>query len=305
MEKVEGFYVVAQTPFSDDGTLDVPSIDTLCAFYREHGVEGFTVLGVSGEAFRLTVDESLAVTKAYLANREGRPVIIGVSNASIAHLADMTARVMDLGAQGVMIAPAAGIRTEEDLARYFAQVFEQIGDVPVVLQDFPAASGVNMSVPAMNRLVETHPSICAIKHEDAPSLPKLTRLDTELTRRVGILTGSNAQYLPEELRRGANGPMAGFSFPEVLAEIWRHHMAGDEDAADEVFATFLPLIRHEAQGVWGLAVRKEILRRRGAFASAFMRAPAPRLTARDMEEIDRLLRALARRTGRVPSALAA
>ena len=304
MHDIRGFYVVAQTPFAEDGALDEGSIDRLCAFYVRHGVEGITALGVSGEAGRLTFDETLAVARRYLARAEGRPVILGVSNPSIAHLADLSVRVMDMGAAGVMIAPHA-TRTEEELARYFAEVTRRIGTTPVVLQDFPAASGVCMSVPAMARLVAEHPSIVAIKHEDAPSLPKLTRLREALPRPVPILTGSNALYLPEELRRGAAGPMAGFSFPEVLAGVLAHHLAGEEDAADGLFATFLPLIRHEAQGPWGLAVRKEVMRRRGAMASAAMRAPAPRLDAIDMAELDRLLRALARRTDAVPASLAA
>ena len=228
-----------------------------------------------------------------------------MSNASIAHLADLTARVMDDGATGVMIAPPGGLKTETEVRAYFAQVFDGIGAVPTVLQDFPAASGVHMSVDTIVQLVDDHPQICAIKHEDFPSLPKLTRLDQALNRRVGILTGSNAQYLPEELRRGADGPMAGISFPEVLAGIWAHHKAGDADAADALFETFLPLIRHEAQGAWGLAVRKEIMRRRGALRSARMRAPAPALTPRDHAEIDRLLTRLSQRTDTVPASLAA
>jgi 4-hydroxy-tetrahydrodipicolinate synthase len=303
--RVRGFHVVAQTPFSEDGALDVPGIGRLCDFYIGHHVEGFTVLGISGEAFRLTLDEAVTTAREYVRHAGGRPVYAGVSNASSAHLVDLTRRVMDEGATGVMIAPPAGLKTEEEVARYFAEVIAAIGEVPVVLQDFPAASGVHMSVPTIVRLVEAHPTICAIKHEDFPGLPKLSRLDRELTRRVGILTGSNAQYLPEELRRGADGPMAGISFPEVLAGIWRHHEAGDEDAADALFETFLPLIRHEAQGLWGLACRKEILRRRGALASGFMRAPAPRLTATDMAEIDRLLRRLSRRSDAVAAALVA
>lgn len=304
MAKISGFYVVAQTTFTDSGALDLGSLDSLCDFYIRHGVKGFTVLGVSGEAFRLTVSESLSVAERYIARCEGRPVIVGTSNASIAHLVDMTQRVMDMGAAGVMIAPAAGLRTETDLKSYFSQVFDGIGDTPVVLQDFPMATGVHMSVPAMATLVADHPSICAIKHEDAPSLPKLTRLLEAMPRPVPILTGSNAQYLPEELRRGAEAPMAGFSFPEVLARIDALHRAGDEDGVDEIFATFLPLIRHEAQGVWGLAVRKEIMRRRGAMASGFMRAPAPKLDRQDMAEIDRLLTMLARRSDLVSPDLA-
>lgn len=298
-----GFFVVAQTTFADTGDLDEGGIDSLCDFYISGGVDGFTVLGVSGEAFRLTVDESLTVARRYIAGSQGRPVIVGTSNASLAHLVDMTRKVMDMGAEGVMIAPASGIKTEVDLSHYFDRVFEGIGNTPVVLQDFPAASGVTMSVQSMAKLIGDHTSICAIKHEDAPSLPKLTRLLDAMPREVPILTGSNAQYLPEELRRGAAGPMAGFSFPEVLDQIEALHRSGDEDAVDDLFATFLPLIRHEAQGVWGLAVRKEIMRRRGAMRSAFMRAPAPKLDAHDMAEIDRLLTMLAGRSDLVSTDL--
>jgi 4-hydroxy-tetrahydrodipicolinate synthase len=48
----------------------------------------------------------------------------------------------------------------------------------------------------------------------------------------------------------------------------------------------------------GLAIRKEILRRRGAIRSSAARAPAPRLDADDRAELDRLLSRLEKKTGR-------
>ena len=47
----------------------------------------------------------------------------------------------------------------------------------------------------------------------------------------------------------------------------------------------------------GLAIRKEILRRRGAIASAAVRAPGPRLDRDDIVELDRLMQRLERRLG--------
>ncbi len=188
-----------------------------------------------------------------------------------------------------MITPAAGLRTEEEVLGYFDAVFAHIGDVPTVLQDYPGASGVAMSVETMSRLAEKHRQIAVIKHEDFPGLGKLSRLKEQLGGRLSILTGSNALYLPLELGRGADGPMAGFSFPEVLSRVYRLYKEGEKTKMLDLYDRYLPLLRYEAQGLFGIAVRKEIMRRRGALRCAAMRAPAPRLGGVDIGEIDALL----------------
>ena len=71
---MKGVYIVAQTPFDADAGIDLASVDTLVDFYCRHGADGFTVLGVSGEAGKLTEAESLAVAKRYIARAGGRPV---------------------------------------------------------------------------------------------------------------------------------------------------------------------------------------------------------------------------------------
>ena len=298
LESAKGLYVVAQTPFDDQGALDLESVESLADFYVKHGAEGFTVLGVAGESVKLNADESVQVVERYLKRAQGRPVVVGVSNANIAELKELTAKVMDKGASGVMIAPPAGLNNEEHLFNYFATVFSQIRDVPVVLQDFPTASRVWMSVPSILRLVETHPQIKMLKEEDLPSLGKITALRESKGRRIAILTGNNGVYLPQELARGIDGPMSGFSYPEMLSGVYRLYTEGNVEAAHDLFDRYLPLLNYENQGQWGVAVRKEVLQRRGAIRHARMRSPGPRLTATDLAEIDRLVR-------RVESAVAA
>ena len=58
--------------------------------------------------------------------------------------------------------------------------------------------------------------------------------------------------------------------------------AGRHDEAEDLFDLYLPLVRHEQQPGFGLAVRKEILRRRGAIRSAAVRAPGPKLDPVDV-----------------------
>ena len=89
--------------------------------------------------------------------------------------------------------------------------------------------------------------------------------------------------------------MTGFAFPEMLVEVVRLSNAGNHEAASDLFDAYLPIIRLEQQPGAGLAVRKEILRRRGALACNAARAPGPKLSAADHDDITRLMARLERR----------
>lgn len=294
LSNLKGSVIIAQTPFDDRGAVDLPSIDTLVDFYLGHGADGFVVLGVSGEGGKLTPQEAQDVASRFVARAGGKPVIVGVSNPSTAQLAMLAAQAMELGASGVMIAPPGGIRTEEELFGYFSTVFGMVGNVPVVLQDFPHSTGVWMSVPSILRLIESFPQIQVVKEEDLPSLEKISQLRAGQGRRVSIMTGNNGLYLPYEMARGIDGPMAGFSHPEMLSGVYKLFVQGEAEAAHDLFHRYLPLLDYEAQGFWGVAARKEVMRRRGAIRHATMRKPGPSLSPAHMAEIHLLLRRLER-----------
>jgi 4-hydroxy-tetrahydrodipicolinate synthase len=123
-------------------------------------------------------------------------------------------------------------------------------------------------------------------------------------RRVSILTGNGGLYLPQELARGADGAMTGFAWPEMLVEVCDQFVRGDSGEAEDLFDAYLPLVRHEQQPGIGLALRKEVLWRRGAIASPRQRTPGSSLNAEDRAELDRLIDRLDRRLvamGRKPA----
>jgi 4-hydroxy-tetrahydrodipicolinate synthase len=300
-ESARGVFVIAATPFAADGALDLASLDRLVDFYLGHRVHGLTLLGIMGEAPKLTAEESLTVVRRVLSRTAGRvPVVVGVSSAGLSPLAALADGAMQAGAAGVMVAPAPGLRGDEALFAYMQSVFEALDPAtPVVYQDYPQATGVYLSVPLFHRMVDAFPRLVMLKHEDAPGLAKLTRLRQEAQhdgrRRVSVLVGNGALYFPQELARGADGAMTGFAYPEMLVEVYERFAAGDVDAAEDVFDAYLPLLRMEHQPGVGLAVRKWLLHRRGAIASAALRAPAPALAAADTHELERLVGRLERR----------
>jgi len=296
-----GVFIISVTPFTDAGDVDWPSVDSLVEFYLGKGVSGVTILGMMGEAQKLSDTESATFAKYFINRVAGRvPVIVGVSHAGTDNLVHLSKTAIDVGAAGVMIAPVAGLKTEIQIRDYFAVIFKRLGpDIPVCFQDYPIGTGVNISVPAFLQLVDEHPSLVMFKHEDWPGLRKLQQVrracDGSVRRRISILCGNGGLYLPQELHRGADGAMTGFAYPEMLVRVCEAFSAGRAEDAEDIFDGYLPLVRHEQQIGIGLAIRKEILRRRGAIASAAVRAPGPRLDRDDIEELDRLMHRLERR----------
>ncbi len=303
-ETASGVFAIAATPFSDGGDIDYDSTERMVEFYIGCGVAGLTILGVMGEAPKLAPDEAIAFAGRVIARVAGRiPVIVGVTAPGMGVMAALSNSVMDAGAAGVMVAPIPGLRTDEQTEGYFRAVCETLGDTPVVLQDYPPSSGVYISVALLNRLFADLASLKVLKHEDWPGLRKLSRFRAaevaEMRRRVSVLVGNGGLYLPQELQRGADGAMTGFAFPEMLVQVCDLHRAGDEDAAEDLFDAYLPLVRYEQQAGIGLAIRKEILRRRGVLATAATRPPGPKLDDLDHKELDLLLARLDRRLSEI------
>src|SRR6185503_1536300 len=234
-------------------------------------------------------EERRRVVETVVKEVRGRvPVAVGVS-ASGTHLATAFARMArEHGASALMVAPPAGLKNLDAVAEYFRTVAAATG-LPIVLQDEPVTTQVNMPAPFIAQVCAEIAQIQAVKVEEPPTLPKITRLGALASRRVAVFGGLGGVYFFEELSRGADGAMTGFPYPEALRAIREHFVAGRRDEARALFYHWLPLIRFESQpgSIPGtsLAIRKEILRRRGWLRSAYVRHPAAAPDAATLEEL--------------------
>ena len=177
-EQSNGVFVISTTPFLKDGSIDFDSVESLVEFYIEKKITGMTILGMMGEANKLSSNESAKFVKYFIKRVNNRvPVVVGVSDTGLQNLVCLSQLSMDLGAAGVMVAPISGLNTEKKLYGYFAQVFDALGpDIPVCYQDYPQSTGVHISVDCFNRLVKNFPQLVMLKHEDSPGLGKLTQV---------------------------------------------------------------------------------------------------------------------------------
>ncbi|GIL38977.1 dihydrodipicolinate synthase family protein [Roseiterribacter gracilis] len=298
-----GVFPIAVTPFLPDGSLDVKSVDSMTDFYLGAGATGLTILGIMGEAPKLEMSESLAITKQVVQRAGNVPVVVGVSAPGFAAMRQLARGAMELGAAGVMIAPPPALRTDDQITTYFAQAVEAIGDdIPWVLQDYPLTLTVVMTPKVIRTIMQNHASCVMLKHEDWPGLEKISTLrgfqkDGSM-KPISILCGNGGLFLDFETERGADGAMTGYAFPDMLVELVDLARQGIRDEAHDLFDAHLPLLRYEQQQGIGLAVRKYVLQKRGAIASDAQRKPGGSLTAAAKAEVEYLLSRLAKRDAR-------
>ena len=290
--KFSGVIPILATPFNEDESLDLASMQRMIEFIVGLGANGVTILGVLGESNRLNDHERAALIKCAVAAVAKRiPVIVGTSHAGSAAAAYLSSMAEDLGADAVMVAPAKeAVANDERIVEYYGRIANGT-TLPIVLQDHPASTEVQMSVPLILRIVKEVASVVCIKSEAVPTPPKVRALREGLSRPVAILSGLGALYAPFDLAAGSDGFNTGFAFPEVLMAMVAATQANDVDRVHALYARFASLIVFEQQP--GLAIRKEILRLRGLIGCNRVRHPgatiAPALAADVAALIERTL----------------
>ena len=289
-ETAKGVFTIAVTPFTPDGAVDWESVDRMVDFYIEAGATGLTILGMMGEAGKLTADESLGIVKRVVL-RSSVPVVVGVSAPGFAAMKTLGDASMQAGAAGLMVAPPGSLKTDGQILNYYHNTAEVLGDAPFVLQDFPLVTNVVVPTSVILQVVEDCPTCVMLKHEDWPGLDKISALRTASdngARRISILCGNGGLFLLEEMLRGADGAMTGFAYPEMMKQVVDAHIAGDTDRARDIFDAYMPMIRYEAQPGLGLAIRKYTLAQRGVIAHDTVRKPGGGPSAATKAEVDRL-----------------
>jgi 4-hydroxy-tetrahydrodipicolinate synthase len=287
----EGVYSVLPTPFHDDGSLDMDSMRRVVDLFVAGGVNGLTALGVTGEVARLTEGERRIVLETVVKQVNGRVrVVAGTTAEGLQTCIEYTRQARELGAAAVMISPPRMAKlNSESVVRHFASVAEAV-DIEIVVQDYPPISGFAMEPALLARIARENAKARTIKLEDPPTPFKTSRiLEASKEIAVRIFGGLGGVFLLEELMAGATGAMTGFAFPEILVEIVSAFRAGEIDRAADVFYRNVPLMRFESQEGIGMAIRKEVLKRRGALKSAAIRAPGAKLDAPTIAALDRVM----------------
>ena len=289
--QLEGVYSVLPTPFLSSGDVDEASLRRVIDLFVDAGVNGVTALGVTGEVARLDDTERrrvLEVTVEQVRSRIG--VVAGTTAEGTRTCIAHSRHALAAGATAVMVSPPRMPKlNSEAVVRHYKALADAV-DIEIVVQDYPPMSGFAMEPPLLARIAREIPRARTIKLEDPPTPFKTSRIiEAAGDIPVRIFGGLGGVFLLEELLAGATGAMTGFAFPELLIKIVSLFRAGHVDEAADAFYRVVPLMRFEFQEGIGMAIRKEVLHRRGALTSPALRAPAAALDEHTRAALDRVM----------------
>jgi len=274
---LQGFFPILPTVFHDDGSVDEEGVRDVLDFLVWGGADGVTILANASEGFALSDEEKDRLTHVVMEGAAGRlPVVVTVNHFSTYVAARRATRAEAAGAAAVMaLPPFYGCRPADLRAVYeFYLRLSEAVSIPIIVQDDPLLTGVNMTPEFLASLVAEAPNIRYIKLEAPQSPYKMSRIRECAGDTVGIFGGMGGIVFLEELERGACGTMPSAALLE-LGTVYQMWVAGRREEARRLYyRNCLPFINFEVQ----LALRnitKEVLCMAGIIRSAHVRHPCP------------------------------
>lgn len=287
-----GLVPILATPFDPDGQLDLASLRSLIEFQMRCGVDGLAVFGMASEGFALTRAERAAILREVRAVAGSElPLVAGVNATSTVTALEMAEEAVAGGADHLMVLPPYLAKpSQEQVWEFFTEVAATAG-VPVMVQDAPGVTGVNIDVAQIVKLAAV-PGIASVKVEAPPTPVKIAAIVAATATDFAVLGGQNAQDLIEEYDNGAIGTMPACEFSDHLRAVLDAFSAGRRAEARAAFDRLQPLIRLGVRPGQAWSVHKHVLVRRGIIASERVRLPARPLDAVTQKALDEVLAGL-------------
>jgi dihydrodipicolinate synthase/N-acetylneuraminate lyase len=298
--KLCGVLPVFQTPWLEDETFDLETLEREIAWLYDCGANGIVMAMVS-ETLRLDSEEREQLAAAACRFGKERGVVVISVGAESSKVAERYARHAEsVGADAVMAIPPVSIGVgESELLAYYTRIIEAIR-IPVIVQDASGYVGKPMPIAMQARLLdEFGPERVQYKPEASPIGPKLSELRDATKGRARVFEGTGGIALVDSFKRGVVGTMPGADLIRGLVPLWKALEAGDADNADRIHGPLAALVSMQTSLDGFLAVEKHLLKRQGIFKNTLVRGPVgfrldPETTREVERQFDRMIAAVER-----------
>ncbi|PXV56083.1 4-hydroxy-tetrahydrodipicolinate synthase [Dyella jiangningensis] len=232
------------TPFTADGQVDHDFLARHARMLIDSGCKGIVPLGSLGEAATLTFDEKLDIIRTLVKALDGRaPVIPGIAALSTDEAVRLARQAKALGASGLMVLPPYVYSTDwREMGAHLRAVIAAT-DLPCMLYNNPIAYKTDFSPEQIAELAHEFPNVQAVK-ESSGDVRRFAALRALLGNRLELLVGMD-DAIVEGVAMGARGWIAGLvnAYPKESVKLFELARDGGADAAAELYAWFLPLLR--------------------------------------------------------------
>lgn len=266
---IQGTIPVIPTPFLDD-RVDCESIERMLEYTLPH-VDGYTVLGSTGEAPSMTVEERMETTEFILRSvPQGKTNVVGVGHTCLADAIRLARHAQEHGADAVLVpVPYYFPNTMEGAFRYISAI-DQVLDIDLVLYDNPVTTKTALSAQTVIEWTQQLRNARTVKLTDHD----LSKIQPWKQAGLNVLAGDDI-ILFQYLISGVDGSMvlAPMIFPAAFREAWELIQQGEIDRAFAIFAEqILPFLHIFGVGD-EIATTKSLYCDLGLFTSSDVRPP--------------------------------
>jgi dihydrodipicolinate synthase/N-acetylneuraminate lyase len=289
-ETLRGILPIVVTPFKENFDLDEASLRKQVHFCIRAGAKALVGPANASEFATLSDDERRRWVEIVVAEaNEQIPVFASVTAVHKIPAVELALHAQRSGAYGIMSMPPHVNHPDEKGCFDYYQALSAALEIPIIVQNYIGPVGTPMSTGLMARMCRELEHVEYIKEETLPSSRKISEtIAATGSLCKGIYGGQGGIYLLDDFNRGAAGNMPASQAADVLANIWALLEQGKENEARGLYYQLLPLINYERQ--YGIALYKEVLKRRGIFATTLCRAPGSYLEKEDLAELDAIFK---------------
>jgi 4-hydroxy-tetrahydrodipicolinate synthase len=284
-----GIFVIVVTPFTETYELDEASLRKQIRFCIEAGAHGLVGPANASEFPTLSDDERKRWLEIVISEAGQQiPVIATTTSGHALPAVALSRFAQQAGADGIMAMPPHVLHPDAEGCYAYYKALSAALDIPIFIQNFMGPVGTPMSSELVARMCRELDHVDYIKEETLPEPRQISATIAAAGAACkGVFGGQGGIYLIDEFNRGAAGNMPACQATDLHVAIWNKLEAGDQAGARQLFNRLLPLINYER--LYGIAVYKEVLYRRGIFATTLSRAPGKNLDAADRAELDAIL----------------
>jgi 4-hydroxy-tetrahydrodipicolinate synthase len=230
------------TPFDERGAIDFDEAARLAHALVDQGNDGLVISGTTGESPALEDDETVALVRAVKASLGDKgSVVAGAGSYNTHHAVEMTKRVIDAGADGVLsVVPYYSKPTQDGMLRHFGAIAEA-ATKPVIIYNIPHRTGINMLPATLVELAKRYETIAGVKESTGDS-SQFSAILRDRPAGFGFWSGDDHQFLPS-LAVGGDGliGVASHLCAREFKEIFTAYRGGDVARAAQIHLSLGPL----------------------------------------------------------------
>jgi 4-hydroxy-tetrahydrodipicolinate synthase len=276
---LEGVFPVLTLPFTEDREVDYGSLKKLIDFLIDKKVDGLAVFGLNTEFYKINDDEAKKVTELLVKHNNGRvKLAAGVGKPGTETTIRQAQFCQELGIDALIIFPPYCVPVSPgNLFQHYVDVSSSVR-IPIIIQDSPKYSGVNMDIDFFKGLSEKCSNIKYAKIENQLSGPKISKIIESSKGRIKVFAGKGGTHFIEHLKRNVCGIMPGCALIELFVDIFKKFKNKKFEEADSIFEDMATLLYLEDQEIeYYIACEKEMLKYRGIIDSSQSRRPSAEL----------------------------